>query len=73
MTSFVARKNTEIRRETTQRSFWQSLLDRMALARQRRALQQLDDHLLHDVGLTRDQAREESRKPVWDVPAHWSK
>ena len=30
-------------------------------SRQRRALAELDDHLLRDIGLTRDEARRESR------------
>lgn len=33
--------------------------------RQRRALLKLDDHLLDDIGLTRDQADKEARKPFW--------
>jgi len=32
---------------------------------QRHALLELDDRRLKDIGLTRDQAREEGRKPVW--------
>ena len=33
--------------------------------RQRRALATLDDHLLRDVGLQREQARDEAAKPFW--------
>ena len=33
--------------------------------RQRNALLELDDRRLNDIGLTRDRAREESRKPLW--------
>jgi uncharacterized protein YjiS (DUF1127 family) len=33
--------------------------------RQRTALLALDDRRLNDIGLTRDRAREESRKPLW--------
>ena len=33
--------------------------------RQRRALAQLDDRLLQDIGVTRQQALRESRKPFW--------
>lgn len=43
----------------------------ISLRRQRRTLAQLDDHLLHDIGITRDEARIEAARPVWDVPAHW--
>jgi len=35
-------------------------------ARQRRALARLDDRLLHDVGLTREQACAEAQRPFWD-------
>ncbi|MFZ0073227.1 MAG: DUF1127 domain-containing protein [Xanthobacteraceae bacterium] len=33
--------------------------------RQRNRLLELDDRLLQDIGVTRDQAREEGRKPLW--------
>jgi uncharacterized protein YjiS (DUF1127 family) len=33
--------------------------------RQRQALAQLDDHLLDDAGLSREQARREAVKPFW--------
>lgn len=33
--------------------------------RQRQALLELDDHLLDDIGLTREQATKEARKPFW--------
>lgn len=33
--------------------------------RQRRALAELDDHLLKDIGLTRPDAEKECRKPPW--------
>ena len=42
-----------------------------ALFRQRRSLATLDDHLLRDIGLTPEQARQEATRPLWDVPAHW--
>ena len=32
---------------------------------QRRVLLELDDHLLADIGLTREQALAEGRKPFW--------
>ena len=34
-------------------------------SRQRRALAELDDRLLRDIGLTRDEARRESSSPFW--------
>ena len=33
--------------------------------RQRLALAELDDHLLRDIGLSREQARRESAQPFW--------
>jgi uncharacterized protein YjiS (DUF1127 family) len=37
----------------------------MERSRQRRALAKLDDRLLHDIGLTRDEARRECANPFW--------
>ncbi len=34
-------------------------------SRQRRALAELDDRLLRDIGLTRAEAREEATQPFW--------
>ena len=39
--------------------------------RERRGLRHLDDHLLRDIGLTREQAIEEAARPFWDAPAAW--
>lgn len=36
-------------------------------SRSRRELAELDEHLLKDVGITRDQARTEIDKPFWRV------
>ena len=51
------------------RSILQLSFDRLRLwrtrARQRRALARLDDRLLDDVGLTRDDVHREARKPFW--------
>jgi uncharacterized protein YjiS (DUF1127 family) len=34
-------------------------------------LAELDDHMLRDIGLTREQARHEAERPSWDAPSHW--
>jgi uncharacterized protein YjiS (DUF1127 family) len=33
--------------------------------RQRRQLMEMDDRQLKDIGITRDQAEQEARKPIW--------
>ena len=45
----------------------------VAVARQRRALRNLDDHLLHDIGVSNRAAAREAARPMWDVPAAWRK
>ncbi len=49
------------------------LKDMLALYRQRKSLSELDDHMLEDIGITREQARRESSRPAWDVPTHWTR
>jgi uncharacterized protein YjiS (DUF1127 family) len=39
--------------------------------RQRQHLAELDDARLDDLGITRAEAEAESRRPLWDAPAHW--
>ncbi len=47
------------------------LAARLGLARSRARLATLDDHLLADIGLTREKALAEADRPVWDAPDHW--
>lgn len=47
---------------------WSRMLE---IRRQQRRLTELNDHLLDDIGLTREQADAEAKAPVWDVPASW--
>jgi uncharacterized protein YjiS (DUF1127 family) len=42
------------------------LLRWQELARQRRALAAMDDHMLKDIGLSRADARREAERPFWD-------
>ncbi|WP_137110362.1 DUF1127 domain-containing protein [Rhodobacter sp. SY28-1] len=47
------------------------LLHMAALTRSRRSLSRLDDHLLRDIGLTREEALAEAERRGWDAPSHW--
>ncbi|MDJ1007808.1 MAG: DUF1127 domain-containing protein [Paracoccaceae bacterium] len=47
------------------------LVDWMALYRQRHRLSELPDHLLDDIGVSREAAEAEADRPVWDAPSHW--
>lgn len=44
-----------------------------AVSRSRKGLATLDDHLLQDIGLTREQALAEASRPGWDAPTHWTR
>ena len=55
----------------TRMSFGATLSRLHGLWRQRQALKALDDAALHDIGVTRAQARAEARRPVWDAPTNW--
>jgi len=52
-----------------------SLVDRvllmLAIHRERHALRNLDAHLLEDIGATREAAKLEANRPVWDAPSRW--
>lgn len=39
--------------------------------RELRAMRELEDRLLADIGLTRDEAEALDGLPKWDAPAHW--
>jgi uncharacterized protein YjiS (DUF1127 family) len=43
-----------------------TLLRWQELAKQRRALMRLDDHMLKDIGLSRADAMREAERPFWD-------
>ena len=45
--------------------------DRAALLRQRRALKALDARALDDVGVSRHDAQQEAKRPIWDAPESW--
>ena len=45
--------------------FWRLAHHVIARQRQRRALGELDERLLRDIGVSRAAARQESTKPIW--------
>jgi uncharacterized protein YjiS (DUF1127 family) len=49
----------------------QAILSRGELRRARNRLAQLDDHLLSDIGLTREEALKEAAQKDWNAPDHW--
>lgn len=51
--------------------FWDRLHDSLSLGRQRQALARLECHHLRDLGISRDMARSESARPIWDAPLRW--
>ncbi|MCC5954973.1 MAG: DUF1127 domain-containing protein [Natronohydrobacter sp.] len=48
-----------------------SLARFFAMRRTRARLSLLDDHLLRDIGLTREEAAREAARCSWDAPRHW--
>lgn len=50
-----------------------SLTRLRAIGRSRQHLAQLDDRLLNDIGLTREDAAREAARRSWDAPRHWLK
>ncbi|PUB18648.1 DUF1127 domain-containing protein [Yoonia sediminilitoris] len=73
MTSLTAQTTCPHFEMAKPRGLSQTLTSWIALARQRRALAMLDDHLLRDIGVTRADALQEARKPVWEHPANAGK
>lgn len=53
------------------RSLLGLIADLIALRRQRNDLAQLDARALKDIGVTREAAQDEARRPMWDAPDHW--
>lgn len=49
-----------------------SVFNIFALVRSRRDLASLDDHLLRDIGISRDEATTEARRAPWDAPDTWT-
>lgn len=45
----------------------------LALRRSRRALSNLSEAQLRDVGISHKEAQAEAARPIWDAPAHWKR
>ncbi len=43
----------------------------LVLRRQRHRLPDFGDHLLDDIGITREMAEREASQAIWDVPHGW--
>ena len=43
----------------------------LALRRSRQSLATLDDHMLRDIGVSREQAQSEADRAAWDVSPTW--
>ncbi|UOA26337.1 DUF1127 domain-containing protein [Pseudosulfitobacter sp. DSM 107133] len=67
MTDIIAR-STLFARSNRNRPSRGSLL---GLWRSRRALAQLDQTALDDIGVSAEEAHREATRPIWDVPAIW--
>jgi uncharacterized protein YjiS (DUF1127 family) len=50
---------------------YKAFLAREAMRSSRGRLAVLDDHLLRDIGLSREAALEEAARKDWDAPEHW--
>ncbi len=53
------------------KNLWSRIAMAYALMRQRRRLAQLDEAALTDIGVSREEAQAEARRPVWDAPQSW--
>ena len=67
--------HTDCTSRTATRSARKGLLETLltwtGLSRQRRALADLADTQLRDIGVSRSEAETEANRAVWDVPHQW--
>jgi len=69
MTQIAIARNCKPRRRSGLNVVW----DALSLRRQRRTLARLDDRALADIGITREQAKAEAARLIWDAPEFWKK
>ncbi|MEO1238516.1 MAG: DUF1127 domain-containing protein [Pseudomonadota bacterium] len=67
-TTTLFRPTVPLRRRTGIIAKISSLL---ALFSERRRLADMPDHMLKDLGITRQEAEAEARRSIWDSPSHW--
>ncbi|MEM9969634.1 MAG: DUF1127 domain-containing protein [Pseudomonadota bacterium] len=60
-----------IRGTQPRKGFARFIFSILRLGKSRQDLRKLDDHLLRDLGITREEAKKEADRPIWDVPANW--
>ena len=71
MTHFTDTTLRTVGHRRATRGLGRMMLSLLGLIRSRKALSDLDDHLLRDIGVTEEEARREAKRPVWDVPSTW--
>jgi uncharacterized protein YjiS (DUF1127 family) len=64
-TGLQASRNVALRVESAPARAFDTLQLWRARGRERRALARLDDHLLRDIGCSREEAARECAKPAW--------
>ena len=68
MHSMTATHTTDLHRAGTVFRPFAWIQQALAVRSQRLRLQDLDDHLLADIGVDRKFAAHEARRPFWDLP-----
>ncbi|MFK7944181.1 MAG: DUF1127 domain-containing protein [Paracoccaceae bacterium] len=57
-------------RNARKAGFWARVWTAFTVYAERRDLADMSDHMLEDIGLSREDASIESRRPIWDLPTH---
>ncbi|MGR3323299.1 MAG: DUF1127 domain-containing protein [Pseudooceanicola sp.] len=71
MTTYITTRPTCVASQPRPASLIARVFSLLGLHASRQSLARLDDKLLEDIGITREQALKEARRPVWDVPTGW--
>ena len=57
-------------RGTRAKGFWARVWTAFSVYHERQELAHMTDHMLADIGLTREEAEKEASKPIWQLPTH---